>query len=127
MREARWGTSMEEETDREEADEEEMEKEEAEKEESTKEGTEREETTKGKAEKEETMEEDDEPEEEDPIEVSIEYITSIEYRRGQGVPADILELDGKKVTINMEITEAGKLLDPWEETVIQYRLDQGEF
>ena len=35
--------------------------------------------------------------------------------------------DGKKVTINMEITEAGKLLDPWEETVIQYRLDQGEF
>jgi hypothetical protein len=35
--------------------------------------------------------------------------------------------DGRKVTINMEITEAGKLLDPWEETVIQYRLDQGEF
>ena len=30
--------------------------------------------------------------------------------------------DGKKVTINMEITKAGKLLDPWEETVIQYRL-----
>jgi hypothetical protein len=35
--------------------------------------------------------------------------------------------DGKKVTLNMEITEAGKLLDPWEETVIQHRLDQGEF
>ncbi|MFT7678084.1 MAG: hypothetical protein ACI8QC_002070 [Planctomycetota bacterium] len=40
-----------------------------------------------------------EPEEEEPLEVSIEYITGIEYRRGQGVPADILELDGKKVTI----------------------------
>jgi len=35
--------------------------------------------------------------------------------------------DGRKVTLNMEITESGKLLDPWEETVIQYRLDQDEF
>ena len=40
-----------------------------------------------------------EPEEEEPLEVSIEYITSIEYRRGRSLPADILELDGKKVTI----------------------------
>lgn len=40
-----------------------------------------------------------EPEEEEPLEVSIEYITGIEYRRGQGLPAEILELDGQKVTI----------------------------
>jgi len=35
--------------------------------------------------------------------------------------------DGRKVTLNMEITESGKLLDPWEETVIQYRLDHDEY
>lgn len=35
--------------------------------------------------------------------------------------------DGKKVAINMEITETGKLLDPWEETFIQCRIEQGEF
>ncbi len=36
---------------------------------------------------------------EDPLEVSIEYITSIEYKQGKALPKDILDLDGKTVMI----------------------------
>lgn len=39
------------------------------------------------------------PSAEDPLEVSIEYITSIDYKKGKALPKDILDLDGKTVMI----------------------------
>ena len=36
----------------------------------------------------------------DPIEVSIQELTSVEYKRGEELPAEIRKLDGKKVTID---------------------------
>lgn len=39
-------------------------------------------------------------EDEDPIEVNIDWLTSLDYKRGMRLPQELLALDGKLVTIS---------------------------
>ncbi len=74
-----------------------------EEEEEEEEGEGEEETDEGSADEEEADEEGEEEEEEEPEEasvlVTIEFLTSIEWRRGDDVPQEVMDFDGKRIKI----------------------------